>query len=369
MVNTINYNITGKPTTISGYGIADAALDSTVVHLAGTETITGVKTFNNKVILGYTSGNILIGTNTDAGYKLDVNGTARVQTSLLVGNTSGQAASSMFEVQSTTQGMLIPRMTTTQMLAISSPANGLKIFNTTEQSEWFYTTDWGWESNSKSYQRKYGFEYYNDFGSTPVTDGTFGTSGTTTVAVGDVNRFGVIQFSTSTTTTGSARIATDASTANGVILSGGKFLYETSVKIPTLSTVSEEFSFAFGFTGNTVTPTITNGILFSYDRLGVATGSAASANWQVATGKTSVRSYTTTSVPVVAGQWYKLTMIINAAATQVDFYIDDVLVKSETNNIGTQGGLTAFILKSAGTTARTMQLDYLYIKQKYTTAK
>jgi hypothetical protein len=42
--------------------------------------------------------------------------------------TATPDASAILDVQSTTQGMLIPRMTETQKNAISSPATGLMIY-------------------------------------------------------------------------------------------------------------------------------------------------------------------------------------------------------------------------------------------------
>jgi len=121
-----------------------------------------------------TTGNVLIGTTTDAGYKLDVNGTARIsgtsltlsannpqiiwntgafglyngttrlmrvdylgsyqlQQSLIVAASSGTAinASAILEANSTTLGFLPPRMTTTQKNAIASPAAGLVVYDTT----------------------------------------------------------------------------------------------------------------------------------------------------------------------------------------------------------------------------------------------
>ena len=138
------------------------------------------------------TGNVLIGTTTDAGFKLDVNGTARVSdmsilsasgttTSTLTffanGNTSNSYgfirtsfglssnfgrlnfatrfltttsvkmildengalnvglviadASAQLQADSTTRGFLPPRMTTTQKNAIASPASGLVVYDTT----------------------------------------------------------------------------------------------------------------------------------------------------------------------------------------------------------------------------------------------
>jgi hypothetical protein len=48
------------------------------------------------------------------------------------------AASAMLDVQSTTKGFLLPRMTQAQRLAISSPANGLLVFDTDAQKLFQY---------------------------------------------------------------------------------------------------------------------------------------------------------------------------------------------------------------------------------------
>jgi hypothetical protein len=47
-------------------------------------------------------------------------------------------ASAMLDINSTTKGMLIPRMTSAQRTAIVSPANGLMVYDITTGSFWFY---------------------------------------------------------------------------------------------------------------------------------------------------------------------------------------------------------------------------------------
>lgn len=157
---------------------------------------------NGATAMRLSSGNnLLIGTTTDAGYKLDVNGTARIygaSTSSLMIDTVGTAdmassitfrqnspnwsssigthtsggglhyglqfksqpstvnfvinrdgstyfggfglanSSSLVELSSTTKGFLQPRMTTTQRNAIATPATGLSIYNTTTNTEDYY---------------------------------------------------------------------------------------------------------------------------------------------------------------------------------------------------------------------------------------
>jgi len=91
----------------------------------------GIGFYNNAVEVAriFNGGNFSIGTTTDAGYKLDINGTARIQGKLSVGTPT--QASAVMEITSTTLGFLPPRMTTTQKNAITSPATGLQVYDTT----------------------------------------------------------------------------------------------------------------------------------------------------------------------------------------------------------------------------------------------
>ena len=55
-------------------------------------------------------------------------------------NEDGSVADStaMLDVQSTTKGLLIPRMTTAERLAIAGPATGLMVFDNTTLTFWYY---------------------------------------------------------------------------------------------------------------------------------------------------------------------------------------------------------------------------------------
>jgi len=64
-------------------------------------------------------------------------------------NTTGNApdASAILDVQSTTHGMLVPRMTTAQRTNINSPASGLLVFDTSTGGFWYYN-GLSWQSLS-----------------------------------------------------------------------------------------------------------------------------------------------------------------------------------------------------------------------------
>jgi hypothetical protein len=135
----------------------------------------------------FANGNFAINTTTDAGYKLDVNGTARVSgiftcsnqvrgTSLAINDSTvlsessqtlilGAAswytllrvvkptifngtsinASAQVQIDSTTQGFLPPRQTLAQRTAIASPAVGLIVYQTDMVEGLYIYKSTGWQ--------------------------------------------------------------------------------------------------------------------------------------------------------------------------------------------------------------------------------
>ena len=120
------------------------------VGFGGTVTGTGTTNYMTKgsSTSGVTASTLIydggtyIGINrtTSAGYLFDINGTFRVANSTYLATTSGGSvgiglvtvdSSAQLHMSSTTKGALLPRLTTTQINAIGTPANGLLCYNTT----------------------------------------------------------------------------------------------------------------------------------------------------------------------------------------------------------------------------------------------
>ena len=92
----------------------------------------GDGTFGN--IFGF-SHSLNTGATFIADFVIDYNGIIGI-------NTNQPNASAQLDVSSTTRGFLPPRMTTTERDAISSPAAGLIIYNTSTSKLQVYTTSW-----------------------------------------------------------------------------------------------------------------------------------------------------------------------------------------------------------------------------------
>jgi hypothetical protein len=66
---------------------------------------------------------------------------AQSQTGVLIAPTTGTLDNSaMLEIQSTSQGLLVPRMTTAQRIAIATPAAGLIVYDTDNNKLWYFNS-------------------------------------------------------------------------------------------------------------------------------------------------------------------------------------------------------------------------------------
>lgn len=89
-----------------------------------------------------------------------------------------------------------------------------------------------------------------------------------------------------------------------------------------------------------------------------------SGKWQIETMSASSGNTVDSTVAVVADTWYKLQIIINSTATEVKYYINNVLVATVVDNIPVSIMHFMTVLnKTIGSTARTLSVDRHYLKQ------
>ena len=106
--------------------------------------------------------------------------------------TTTPDASAILDINSETQGVLVPRMNTTQRNAIASPAEGLLIYDTDEDSFYFYNSSGNWQpltsgGTTPSSDASAGSIYLNSSASTTLSAGNPTKIEGTTTAVNMVN--------------------------------------------------------------------------------------------------------------------------------------------------------------------------------------
>lgn len=210
------------------------------------------------------------------------------------------------------------------------------------------------------------YRFYDDFDGTSLNPYSLGwqgsgTGGTTVLANAEAGAPGIFQIGTSTGATNSRFMQRGLV---GLLAGGGRFVCSWRVRIPVLSDGTETFTLRIGLHDSTPV----DGLWFEYIH------STNSGQWQIKASSNSTATTTNTSSAPSANTWYVLTIDCNAAGSSVDYYIDGANVGTiATANIPTGSGRVfgpnAGIIKSAGTTARVLDLDYFWILQKLTTAR
>lgn len=182
----------------------------------------------------------------------------------------------------------------------------------------------------------------------------------------DVNHPGILELATGASATGAAvrtlgGAATGAQTS-GFRLGGGRLIKEWLVRLDTLSTAVQEYTMSMLLTDLISGPTAFVGFMYSR---------TTSVNWLGVTRSGGVTTSTSTGIPVATGVWVKLRCEVNALATQVDFYVNDVLVASNTTNIPTTTNVAprVNVTSSVGTTSKVGYVNYFWLYQRLTTPR
>lgn len=201
------------------------------------------------------------------------------------------------------------------------------------------------------------------------TTNTSGTGAAVTFAdtfIHENYHVGIAQCASGTTTTGRACVVSP--TFDCIQLGSGAVYFKTMVKTPSsLSDATNRYNLIAGLHDNIASgATASDGVYLAYrDNLN-------GGKWQATTYSTTTGTTTAvdTGISVVASTWYCLEIRINAAATSATFYIDDALVATITTDIPSgssdQTGICVGIRKGAGTTSRSMFVDYVDFTQDLT---
>lgn len=191
------------------------------------------------------------------------------------------------------------------------------------------------------------------------TSGTGAARSTASAFNSSENTVGMVVCATGTTTTGrSSQYDGDESLWFG---NGWTWMLETRACVDVLADATNDYAVYLGFCdNNAVAGEPNDGAYFKYVR------SVTNTFWVATTANNGTRTTTVTAIAptVLVMQVFRIN--VNEAANSVEFRIDGNLVATHNTNIPTASarstGIGQKIQKSAGTTSRSLYIDYIHLQ-------
>lgn len=175
---------------------------------------------------------------------------------------------------------------------------------------------------------------------------------------------GVVELTTAAsaaTSVGIMRSAAPVNASASIVAGGGELIFESVFQIDSLWPASNTGQIRLGFMDE-ISGAPTNGIHMQYD--------SGSANWQLYNRSTAGGSSNIVGGTVVTTGWHFCRIVVNAAATSVELFIDGVSQGTLATTIPTLGfTYGAEVQKATGTTAMILRVDTLYVSQVFTSAR
>lgn len=246
-----------------------------------------------------------------------------------------------------------------------SPSNGTEFFQTDDNRDapagkyYYLNSRWEQATLQPSRRLKYIFDDLMNAAASNSTDGQhyFSYNGTITAVTNG------LMLGTTTSATGRVVLhnGTNGTGSGWALPSEGVMYYRCIISdLPILSTSTEEYILRIGFGDVVLGTDIQNGIYFEYDRTN-------SVNWRYKTANGGSRTTTTSSTAVTTGS-HVLEILYTPSGTSASFWVDGVsLGAAITATIPTNSvGSNFQIVKSAGTTQRTVSVDRIEAWQRLT---
>lgn len=212
------------------------------------------------------------------------------------------------------------------------------------------------------------YRLYSDFsgGSSEWSSGASGTGATInyTTDGGDAGHTGVVTLPTGTTNTG--QIGLRNGNLSTFTQSDGALFFDTSIKLSAVGDVTDTYTVRAGF-----------GLGTNSDGSDIAEFqylySANGGRWQIITAHSSVQTVADCGgSTVAAATYYRLTIISNSANTSYAFYLNGTQCSNSpiTTHLPTvANSAIVSITKSAGTTSRSMGVDWLHVMQEFNSSR
>lgn len=183
--------------------------------------------------------------------------------------------------------------------------------------------------------------------SVPFSAITAASGGTTTNIAGVARHHGARDFTLGTSTTGSGSFFPAAGNVIGPLGNSQYWRFDMLLKVTQLSNVTDRYSLRCGFI-DSITAESVDGAYFRYS------DNVNSGKWERVTRSNSTETATDTGSTVGSTNFTLLTVIVNPAGNNAQFFVDGTSVGANTTNIPTGAGRDVgygmMFLKSAGTT-------------------
>lgn len=353
---TCLFNITGSNNTAIGFNAG-----------ISTTNKSGCVFVGHKAGYDLNTSNLLTISNAQAAYLLSGN-FATGQLGVNIIPTSIQA-SAILDLTSTTQALLLTRMTYTQMLAIGTPATGMIVSDSVSKGLFEYGTRWAPVGNFNP-------QYYSHIGDEFISSTSTGSLDwlTTNTGTGSGSAIsnaystsvykaqGCVSLTTGTGAAGRSAITLDTPMAFGY----SDVEMRSRVLLPNASDGTDTFQAIIGFGDTPANNDVVqaNGAFFIYDT------SISATFWAVRTVKASVVTTTTTSIAFVADVFSNFEIFSNEAGTSVVFKINGTTAATHTTNIPLLAiGPIYKINKTVGTNPRLLVVDYFWQRQVWSAGR